>query len=512
MKITRFVFICWCVFMASSSGAEQKEDLDALIDETSQLIVAYRSLSGDNPENFSERIQLLEAALENINMIPFRYPTDARAIEILGSGTIGDLSISELQIEKLEIEQNLVCSQDYSGCAIERALQAVDRIENKPDLAQSMIAIAKAQEAVGDELEAAKILSDAILVVNELGTENYFFKSLSLEIAIELANLGDIEGAVEIVTSFGSDYTRAVGLQSIAEQQIFSGDLVGAQKTLAQALVEIKKVTHLDSLVFGLTLIAETQSNAGDVSSSRSILLEAKEIYLTNFNNTEWMRAPRGLVQAHVSGHNLTGAFEIIQTANGDVDQLLSIVVAGQIDEGDLIGALDTARAIVSNGTRSFALRNLAVAFSNVGEAASAISVIQQIPNPFARTQALVGTATVEGSNQLDASAYVEAAMLAAKTEESDIFRPLALAEVAKAQAILGDQAGANLTLSEAAQTACAISEGVLGRKNAIIEVIEVFSEISEPWKAFQTTLCLENDLDKVEAFVSIAKLLSERR
>lgn len=353
----------------------------------------------------------------------------------------------------------------------------------------ALMAIAKAQAAAGQVVEAGATLSEAMAVRDvDLGHH----REVALrEIVKALAKAGRFDEALATVSKLLHEH-RADALTGIGRAQA----AVGRD---AEALETVKLIDDEDDLTRALTEIAETQTKVGSILEAGKTFVEATRLALRaklSERSTALLcivnaqaatgrveeaietareisdeRFPEGALRSIVTVQGLAGRIdEAIETATEinekyRVHALVDIVKA-QAGAGRVEDAIRTLSEIGSDYLREEPLIEIAKAWAVAGEVDEAVNTIRSICNEYTQTRGLREVAVAQASvgNATESGRTFARAIETARTINSDSSRESALRDIAEAQATTGQFEAAINTIRD-----------LVNPINAISSVAEVF-------------------------------------
>ena len=295
------------------------------------------------------------------------------------------------------------------------------------------------------------------------------------EAHIAAAN-GDFEGARKVVASELAGCRDRIFLIWFAKQQVATGNLAGAKKTLADA-AKIACDFNPDPSVFhglqaGWARIAQIQVGmvdeqieAGDIAGANKIadqIISKKGQNVSSYKsstlaNIALAHAKNGAIasvkKSLVAAEAAAGLIEIDDDFNRDQrDQVHRSITKAQAMVGDMAEAQKVADSIEDGWIRAEAIEDIAVAQAKAGDSvaannqiASAQKTIDRILKPKERSSALIELAEVQLNigDKPGAKATTVAAQAAADTISSDDDKRAALASIVNLRLKLGPSSSA---------------------------------------------------------------------
>lgn len=282
-------------------------------------------------------------------------------------------------------------------------------------------------------------------------------------------------------------FHRSQALTEIAQAQFSTGlDALGLE-SLDAATAAAREVSEGALRAWALHDIALALTRAGQLDEAEALADSIPDSRLRDAVLAE-------VVDARRSAHEVERAIQLAQRIRDSArqGQALRTIAISQTADGDYEGALRTARSIhhgPSNATalgdvaaalasqgdfaaarslawrirdaerRSRAFAEVAMAQALAGDRRGALALVEQIEDRFIRAQALAHVAASHGKTASDEvrEMFSRAAGLASGGRGPAARRCFALAEVARAQIIAGDYAGARRMLGRALEVLPAV-------------------------------------------------------
>lgn len=332
------------------------------------------------------------------------------------------------------------------------ARQTVKRISDVYYKMRALRQLAMAQVASGDR-EAANATASDLLAMTPQGATSQD------DLAIAKALLGDEKGALALIADYkgyGAYMSTAMGAAygDLAFVHAMSGDLKGARRIEKLAVESIAKA-HQDQIDDGTVeaRFAEAQLARGDLAGALKTATESKEKWLP------FDRVMRAIVEAQLANGEIVQALQTAQEMERwrknnreAVDEAMQLIASAQAQTGALADAEQTIALMPPSEQKVQAMLALADAQRDANAVSEAVRILA------AARQVVF---SVETSPVHDAADIV--------SEMGKISRWLQ--QIADAQTLAGDQAGAQATRAgvELAQW-LSLGRGV-SRDDAVVRV-----------------------------------------
>lgn len=303
-------------------------------------------LSGDIANKFLHEIARAQVKSGDVAAAEKSFAEYIRSMPDSGASTdAGDQAIVSVAAAQLEFG-------DLAGL-----LASASHIRN--GAAQATILAGAAQEQVehGDRAAAATTIAKALAAAQAYRDLYGYDKSRAfLEIARAQSALGDFRAAQDTAKLISDGFTKNQAFTAIAVAQAHAGDFAGAMQA-AGAIVNDAAATNREDAI---KEIAVAQADAGNIAGARATVAQLPAGYDTN---------------------TVTAAIAVAQARAGDYKAALA--TSDQLAESD-------RRAW---SLRVFAVRGIARAQTEAGDAAGARDWIATLNAPALETSALLGVA-----------------------------------------------------------------------------------------------------------------------
>jgi tetratricopeptide (TPR) repeat protein len=231
------------------------------------------------------------------------------------------------------------------------------------------------------------LLTQTMAVVGSVGKgwRSHVARTL-VDLAALLARLGRVERALEVAQMIEGfdDGQVPVALAAVARQQALSGDHGGAQATINTALSEISRMkdeASCEPLSIALSAIAPAQELIGDSGAAEASFRRARQVADTSQSRASHTYPP--LVRGLMDTGRCSEALEVLRSeqAEGLPHDIYLDAALGCYRAGDLDGALWSATQDTDAPWRFRNLEALLKAAIANGDAASAFTVIEAVPD-----------------------------------------------------------------------------------------------------------------------------------
>ena len=184
---------------------------------------------------------------------------------------------TEAEIMRSSIFQAIV-EAHIADDALDRATEALERIEREYQYVDAAIAVAKAQMAAG-EVDSAKMTADRICLTRH---RNDRCAEALANLALAHAEAGDIPKARELASlareKFNGQMTAFELVRtyaSLSEAQTKMGDADGGRKAFAEALTASDDIDYLHDRVESLAALGETAVRTGQLDNAEQVFSAA---------------------------------------------------------------------------------------------------------------------------------------------------------------------------------------------------------------------------------------------
>ncbi|MBP6005206.1 MAG: hypothetical protein KA746_17390 [Pyrinomonadaceae bacterium] len=284
------------------------------------------------------------------------------------------------------------------------------------------------------------------------------------DIAEIQAASGDIDGSSRTASLIQDLYWKSYTQSMVANAQTKTGDLAGARKTLESALKIADRVSESDRKANVQSFIAAAQAMSGDLAGAQKTLKSAMKItepirYGVDFNRTQGviLMAQSTIVGVQAKTGDTAGALkssELIQNESWR-DRARQAIAEAQAKAGDIAAALETVDLILSPLLKIDAQSEIAVSQAKNND----LSGSQKTIDSALKTVDLVDPAWKYLALEPIAIAMARSGIFVRALKTADLIEKRyvkceAQRDIAKAQLLSGDIAGAKKTLELARQTA----------------------------------------------------------
>jgi tetratricopeptide (TPR) repeat protein len=349
-----------------------------------------------------------------------------------------------------------------------QALTASSSIKDGSIKASVLQRTATTQAKAGDRSAARQTIQEAIQVINA-STEAVMDKSLAIQEAAEaLAELGDVNTALDIARGLRNDERKGGALRDIAGAQARAGDISHALETVR----EIKDPFNHD---FALQRIAEAQADRGDMQGA---FQTAAAIKRNNWNKAialiriaEAQLGSRDLEAASLTLQQAGQVALKIQDAKGRADKL-GWVARVTAEAGDKLSAsrivqeaLAATKNITDKKEKDSPLLRIVEAQTQMGDVKGALQTTASMSSDFFTDRAFYQIARAQAQ-----TGDIDGALKTAAISQGYEFmwRGYTLQFIAKIQAQKGDKKGASLWVakqnqpSDTALALLGLAEGIM--------------------------------------------------
>lgn len=253
---------------------------------------------------------------------------------------------------------------------IEGAQASARQIEDILDRVRALLAIARAQAAAGDRSVADATIREALAgASSDAGRAR---PQALEEIAVVQADFGDIDGGLATAKMIEDAETRSEALSGISGAQADAGDFAGS-------LATAKSTGNPFLLVEALNRIAAARADAGDRAAAAPAHEEALATAQASQDHSERQRLLRRVAMGQIETGDLDGALATIGLIEQgpDRDDVLGEIAAARAEAGDASGALEAATAIVDPEDRAKALGLIGAAQVRSGDRSAAETTLQ---------------------------------------------------------------------------------------------------------------------------------------
>jgi tetratricopeptide (TPR) repeat protein len=276
----------------------------------------------------------------------------------------------------------------------ERAYQAIDSINPEDDVTRAnlsqariwvFLAVAEAQVAARDMPAARNTLDvvlDALAEYRGYGWEDTLpFQ----ETAALLTRAGNPGAATELIEGFLSNRKRACALADIAVAQAEGGDHPAARKCIEQALSAAEAVPH--------EVVWDRESGRRRLDSHRSRTLHERA---ENFRQTSKGEVLKAIAVARAKTGDLAGALETAKAipsegnfASEERNAAILEIASFQAKGHDYMGAFEAAELAVGDFDASTSLKSIARIQGQAGDVRGVLSWVVKIRRGHTRFQAI---------------------------------------------------------------------------------------------------------------------------
>lgn len=328
--------------------------------------------------------------------------------------------------------------------ALDRALIAAGEVDDPYRRAEAFAGIARAQVLVEDTSAADRTIHQALAAAQQVAEPDFRGWVLHEVVLAQIA-ADDMLGARETAARIEAPRPQGAALAVVADIQLRSGDLAAAQATAG-------KIREAGAKGEVLRQIVATQSARGDLAAARESLRAIDDpFYLTG--------ATGDIAVAEVRRGNVTQAKALAARVrrSGRSDVYGRIALA-QVERSDVSGATETLQKIDDELHRAVIQGRIAVSRAMNGDTANA----QQL---FASAFATVEGVKIKSQRQV-----------------------MALAQLARLQAAVGESAAAKQTLKRARVMASRLDAG-MQREDALDYIARGQARMGDTPEALETAL-----------------------
>jgi hypothetical protein len=274
---------------------------------------------------------------------------------------------------------------------LERAIAVARTIENPGQRSSALSCIAKNQDELRDRLGAAATWREALTAAGGMDSDVVPPDDLSW-IVENLAKTGDTAGALAAAKSIQDPRQRTWSLTEIAATQFAAGDRSGANATLQDALIDIRRLDDSWARDSAISDIAATQAeHLGDFDGA---LATVKGIA----DAGRAAQALAGIAAAQTRAGQSSAAAATLRVALSSagavadvgerVDVLASVV--GTLTDADMIDSLGSvADSMLGSGYRGPKLGSASDALAAAGKIDAALAIAKAIEDPDGRNDAM---------------------------------------------------------------------------------------------------------------------------
>ncbi len=342
--------------------------------------------------------------------------------------------------------------------------------------------------------------------------------------ALEVVKTGEIDVA----------HVRVSALVNIATAQAETGDKIGAEETLADAMQTARTIDDASARAEALGNIATAQAAAGDKIGARKTLTEAiqtaKEI--DHASARAWVL--QGIARAQAETGNNAGATQAAREINDARSRAWTLrdIARTQAKSGDIAGAVQTTGEITGVWKKEPYPQGLPVPDTFLkGYYDAYQDKFQDIP--FEQFEGLVENRILQDPkflkkmgddlynfyrHRMDRNAFdakfgldgwLKKYHLQQQNDDVVVALAGALSGIARAQAETGDKIGARKTLRDAMQTARTIDDAA-DRAEALLDIAKTQAEIGDIAGAMQIARTIDDTSALAGALSGIAKAQAE--
>jgi hypothetical protein len=273
-------------------------------------------------------------------------------------------------------------NRDGALSTMREALEVAEQArEKEPQMSILLLGIAGAQKEIGRSSEAQATLAEYSEFVRERKDEG----GLSC-LAVALADMGDIRGALEIIEELpdGSNRDSALGVTATNMARI--GNLREALETISQASDQHMRDMFLRS-------IAAQEARDGDALSA----LERVQLIPSIADRADAL-ATRAAEQADKSDPAARGTIELAwemanQPGVSMPEHVFAYIAIIRVELGELTEARKILQRLSADG-RTWPLWNITIRLAESGDKAAALSLANEEAEAQPKAYALLGTAT----------------------------------------------------------------------------------------------------------------------
>ena len=272
--------------------------------------------------------------------------------------------------------------RDGALSTLQEALELAEQArEKEPQMSILLLGIARTQKEIGMSSEAQATLTDYSDFVRERKDDG----GLSC-LAVTLADIGDIRGAMEIVGELPEGSNRDSALGVTATNMAKVGDLQEALKT-------VSRVSNLNTRDIFLRTIATQEGRDGQALSA----LENMPVVSSIADRADAL-ATLAAKQVHKSDpaarETIELAWEMANQPGVDVpEHVFGSIAAIRVELGDLTEARKILRRLSADG-RTWPLWNITTSLAESGDQAGALNLANEETEAQPKAYALLGTAT----------------------------------------------------------------------------------------------------------------------
>ncbi len=402
----------------------------ALLAATKPLWQQYQELPENDPTQYETRLKLLSEIVLNLEKVNKDYPLSYEAQE-------PSINRVKAQQEIERIKQEMQCAKDFAACAIAIALEAVNEIIDKSEHTSALAKIATAQAANGDEDGAQSTIATAL--GSAVGAEAIVIVSeAQIDIGLTANAKASISKASKMAMGIQYDPPRVLALAKIATAQAAAGDQEGAKSTIATALATASSIPFGLPKVAALSEVAIAMVSTGAIDEASTTISMAQETLANIQSEVARTDAMVLVLRAQLLSGDAFDAQSALSETLRYIDGLkvesrrseaLAMVAILQAKAGDTVGALDTSSKMRHYlSSRPKVLAAVAVAQAEGGEVASALSMVEDIPNPMLRDEAHAAVAGALAAKGDIAAGFELAEGIKGKTHRTEAFVSIARA------------------------------------------------------------------------------------
>src|SRR6266478_162518 len=272
--------------------------------------------------------------------------------------------------------------RDGALSTMREALEVAEQArEKEPQMSILLLGIARTQKEIGMSSETQATLTEYSEFVRERKDEG----GLSC-LAVTLADMGDIRGAMEIIGELPKGFNRDSALGVTATNMAKAGDL-------REALETVSKVSHQNTRDIFLRTIAVQEGRDGHALSA----LESVQVVPSIADRADAL-ATLAAEQADKSDpaarETIELAWEMANQPGVDVpEHVFGYIATIRVELGDMTEARKVLQRLSADG-RTWPLWNITASLAESGDKAGALSLANEEAEAQPKAYALLGTAT----------------------------------------------------------------------------------------------------------------------
>jgi hypothetical protein len=441
---------------------------------------------------------------------------------------------------------------------LKEAAELANQIESPSDRLMVFEHIASTSWRAGDKVGAADSFDKALKIVATLPQENPYqdIRDFYREnIAVDRAQLGDIEGAQQTISLVKDDSEKSAALSSIAGAQ-------ARAKKFGDAMQTALAIQDSDNRDLAFRVIASQEADAGDTRGAAQLAHSIRNAefraaalaHIAAASGASTDEAQNGMQEALVAAEQAEPSEDgggrsglaacVSEEPEEPRDRTLEAIAAHQAHTGDAAGALETInrmhdkagkentlatvagvqarsgdfngaqaaiRLIGRDSCKTAALHDLVMAQFKAGNLGAALLVVDEMTDVSqkARTLAYLGEQVAKEGGSNSAAAILARSREIAHQIPNDLDRALMLEEVAHSQAKIGSRDEAAKTLAEVVPLVLAAHERKNDGWNSSPHLAVQQAEIGDLVGAWNT-FALLNENERNFAVQSVARARAE--